>query len=54
MVLQLIHGHIKSIILHSANNKHKLQGFEHMDKVALQLEGLVGKSKVKTAKIFHR
>lgn len=30
------------------------QGFETMDKVAEQLQNLLGKSKIKTAKIFHR
>ena len=54
-VLQPIHGKIKSIVLHSSNGDiDKLQGFETMDEIANQLQNLLGKSKIKTARIFHR
>lgn len=55
VVLQPIHGKIKSIILYSSGGRvKKLQGFETMDKIANQLKELLGESKIKTAKMFHR
>lgn len=55
VILQPIHGHIKSIVLHSSGGEMtKLEGFESMDKIAQQLKELLGESKVKTNKMFHR
>jgi hypothetical protein len=55
IVLQPIHGKIKSIVLHSSNdNITKLQGFESMDLIATHFKQLIGDSKIKTAKWFHR
>ena len=55
VVLQPIHGKIKSIILYSSGGRvKKLQGFEAMDQIANQLKELLGESKIKTASMFHR
>ena len=54
VVLQPIHGKIRSIILYSSGGRvKKLQGFETMDEIANQLKELLGESKIKTAKMFH-
>lgn len=55
MVLQPNQGKIKSIVLYSSGGRvKKLQGFEAMDEIATQLKGLLGESKIKTARMFHR
>lgn len=54
-VFQLIRGKTKSIILHSSDGGiTKLKGFEAMDEIASHLKELLGETKVKTAKFFHR
>lgn len=54
-VLQLIHGKIKSIVLHiSESDIIKLEGFETMDNVAEHLQLTLGESKIEKAKFFHR
>lgn len=55
VVLQPIHGKIKSIILYRSGGRvKKLQGFEAMDEIANQLKELLGESKIKTTSMFHR
>lgn len=55
MVLQKIHGKVKSIIFHTNDgNIKKLEGFENMGTIAGELKSIFGVEKIKTASFFHR
>ncbi len=55
VVLQKIHGKVKSIVFHTNDGDiKKLQGFNNMEEMAEKLEEALGESKIKTSSLFHR
>ncbi len=55
VVLQPIHGKVKSIILHSSTGElTKIQGIDSMHNLTEQFKGLFDESTIKIARMFHR